>query len=51
MSPQPNPKAIWTQAAEAYVLCEDTVELWRSDSMKGGIETLKVTAVPRPAPV
>ena len=43
----------WTSAriAEAFGVREDTVRLWRSDFMKGGVETLKATVAPGPAPV
>jgi transposase len=43
----------WTSAriAEAFGVREDTVRLWRSDFMRGGIEALKASAAPGPAPV
>lgn len=43
----------WTSAriAEAFGVREDTVRLWRSDFMRGGIEALKATVAPGPAPV
>src|SRR5438132_13448149 len=43
----------WTspRIAEAFGVREDTVRLWRSDFMKGGIEALKATVAPGPAPV
>jgi transposase len=43
----------WTSAriAEAFGVREDTVRLWRSDFMNGGIEVLKATVAPGPAPV
>src|SRR6201987_715277 len=43
----------WTSAriAEAFGVREDTVRLWRSDFMRGGIEGLKATVAPGPAPV
>jgi len=43
----------WTSAriAEAFGVREDTVRLWRSDFMRGGIEALKATTAPGPAPV
>ena len=43
----------WTspQIAEAFGVREDTVRLWRSDFMKGGVEALKATVAPGPAPV
>jgi transposase len=43
----------WTspQIAEAFGVREDTVRLWRSDFMKGGVEVLKATVAPGPAPV
>ena len=42
----------WTSAriAEAFGVREDTVRLWRSDFMSGGVETLKATVAPGPAP-
>ena len=43
----------WTspQIAEAFGVREDTVRLWRSDFMKGGVEALKATVAPGPPPV
>jgi len=43
----------WTSAriAEAFGVREDTVRLWRSDFMRGGIEALKATIAAGPAPV
>src|ERR1700689_2628176 len=43
----------WTSAriAEAFGVREDTVRLWRSDFMSGGVEALKATVAPGPAPV
>jgi transposase len=43
----------WTspQIAEAFGVREDTVRLWRSDFMKGGVEALKATVAPGPSPV
>lgn len=43
----------WTsrRIAEAFVVREDTVRLWRSDFMRGGIEALKASIAPGPAPV
>src|SRR3954451_15086016 len=43
----------WTspQIAEAFGVREDTVRLWRSDFMKGGVEALKATVAPGPTPV
>ena len=43
----------WTSAwiAEAFGVREDTVRLWRSDFMRGGIEALKASVAPGPAPV
>jgi transposase len=37
--------------AEAFGVREDTVRLWRSNFMKGGVEALKATIAPGPAPV
>jgi hypothetical protein len=37
--------------AEAFGVREDTVRLWRSDFMSGGIEALRATLAPGPAPV
>ena len=38
----------WTSAriAEAFAVREDTVRLWRSDFMNGGVEALKATGRP-----
>ena len=43
----------WTSAriAEAFGVREDTVRLWRSDFMRGGIETLKASIAPGPLPL
>ena len=43
----------WTsqRIAEAFGVREDTVRLWRSDFMKGGVEALKARVAPGPAPV
>ena len=43
----------WTsgQIAEAFGVREDTVRVWRSTVMRGGIETLKKSVAPGPAPV
>ena len=43
----------WTSAriAEAFGVREDTVRLWRSDFMRGGIEALKASVAPGPLPV
>jgi transposase len=43
----------WTSVriAEAFGVREDTVRLWRSDFMKGGVNALKATVAPGPAPV
>jgi transposase len=43
----------WTspRIAEAFGVREDTVRLWRSDFMRGGIEALKATVAPGPEPV
>ena len=43
----------WTspQIAEAFGVREDTVRLWRSDFMKGGVAALKATVAPGPPPV
>lgn len=37
--------------AEAFGVREDTVRGWRSDFMRGGVEALKATVAPDPAPV
>ena len=43
----------WTSAriAEAFGVREDTVRLWRSDFMAGGVGSLKGSIAPGPAPV
>ena len=43
----------WTsgQIAEAVGVREDTVRVWRSTFMRGGIETLKKSVAPGPVPV
>jgi transposase len=43
----------WTSAriAEAFGVREDTVRLWRSDFMSDGVEALKASVAPGPAPV
>src|SRR5215203_5943387 len=43
----------WTsgQIAEAFGVREDTVRFWRSTFMTGGIEALKTSVAPGPAPV
>ena len=43
----------WTSAriAEAFGVREDTVRLWRSDFMKGGVEALRMSVAPGTAPV
>jgi transposase len=43
----------WTSAriAEAFGVREDTVRLWRSDFMRGGIDALKASLAPGPEPV
>jgi transposase len=43
----------WTSAriAEAFGVREDTVRLWRSGFMSGGVEALKASVAPGPAPV
>ena len=43
----------WTSPhiAEAFGVREDTVRLWRSDFMHGGVAALKATVAPGPAPV
>jgi transposase len=42
----------WTSGriAEAFGVREDTVRLWRSDFMRGGVAALKATVAPGPAP-
>ena len=43
----------WTsgQIAEAFGVREDTVRFWRSAFMTGGIEALRTSVAPGPAPV
>ena len=43
----------WTsrRIAEAFAVREDTVRLWRSDFMRGGLEALKASIAPGPVPV
>jgi transposase len=43
----------WTSGriAEAFGVREDTVRLWRSDFMRGGVGALKTRVAPGPAPV
>ena len=43
----------WTSAriAEAFGVREDTVRLWRSEFVSGGVEALKASVAPGPAPV
>lgn len=43
----------WTSAriAEAFGVREDTVRLWRSEFMNGGVDALKASVAPGPAPV
>ena len=43
----------WTSGriAEAFGVREDTVRLWRGDFMRGGVDALKATVAPGPAPV
>jgi transposase len=43
----------WTsgQIAEAFGVREDTVRVWRRTFMTGGIEALKTSVAPGPAPV
>jgi transposase len=42
----------WTSAriAEAFGVREDTVRLWRSDFMSGGIDALRASVAPGPVP-
>lgn len=42
----------WTSAqiAEAFGVREDTVRLWRSDFMRGGVAALKARTAPGPSP-
>src|SRR3954464_15314106 len=37
--------------AEAFGVREDTVRLWRSEFMRGGVGELKAPAAPGPAPI
>lgn len=43
----------WTSAriAEAFGVREDTVRLWRSEFMSGGVDALKTSIAPGPVPV
>ena len=43
----------WTspKIAEAFGVREDTVRLWRGDFANGGVEALKASVAPGPAPV
>ncbi len=43
----------WTspKIAEAFGVREETVRLWRSDFANGGVEALKASVAPGPAPV
>jgi transposase len=43
----------WTspRIAEAFGVREDTVRLWRSDFARGGVDALKTSPAPGPAPV
>lgn len=43
----------WTsrRIAEAFGVREDTVRLWRCDFAEGGVEALKASVAPGPAPV
>jgi transposase len=43
----------WISAriGQAFGVREDTVRLWRSDFMRGGVEALKASMAPGPAPV
>lgn len=43
----------WTSAriAEAFGVREDTVRLWRSDFARGGVDALKASVAPGPAPL
>ena len=43
----------WTSGriAQAFGVREDTVRLWRSDFLHGGVEALKATVAAGPAPV
>jgi transposase len=46
-------QAGWTsrRIAEAFGVREDTVRLWRSDFMNGGVAALKASVAPGPAPM
>src|SRR5215208_8006894 len=43
----------WTSVriAEAFGVREDTVRLWRSDFMMGGVDALRRSLAPGPAPI
>jgi transposase len=43
----------WTsrRIAEAFGVREDTVRLWRSDFVRSGVDALKASVAPGPAPV
>ncbi len=43
----------WTspKMAEAFGVREDTVRLWRSDFMRGGVAALRRSVAPGPAPI
>lgn len=43
----------WTspQIAQAFGVRDDTVRLWRSDFMQGGVEALQTRTAPGPEPV
>jgi transposase len=43
----------WTsiRIAEAFGVREDTVRLWRSDFMRGGVDALRASIAPGPAPL
>lgn len=43
----------WTSAriAEAFGVREDTVRLWRSDFMRGGVDALEASVAPGPVPL
>ena len=43
----------WTSSkiAQAFGVREDTVRLWRSDFMRGGVEALEATVAPGPPPL
>jgi transposase len=40
-----------SRIAEAFGVREDTVRLWRSDFMRGGVAALKANLAPGPAPM